>query len=107
MLIHRVSSLEDYDLNLLLEESLSEGHHFVKRLVDEYKSGANRFEENGEALYVALLDSKAIGIGGLNIDPYRNDINIGRVRHLYVSRKHRGHGTGRKLLNTIIDEAKK
>ncbi|HLU22699.1 MAG TPA: GNAT family N-acetyltransferase [Bacillaceae bacterium] len=78
----------------------------IKRLVDEYTLGSNKFDKNGESLYIAKIDDEVVGIGGLNIDPYLNLSNVGRVRHLYVLRKNRGTGVGKKLLNTIIDEAK-
>ncbi|XEC97637.1 GNAT family N-acetyltransferase [Paenibacillus tarimensis] len=42
-----------------------------------------------------------------NIDPYLNQNDVGRVRHLYVSPKYRGSGVGLILLKTIIEEAKK
>ncbi|WP_419893502.1 GNAT family N-acetyltransferase [Oceanobacillus kimchii] len=106
MIIERVTSLEQYKLDLLIEDSLSEGYKFIKRLVDEYTLGSNKFDNNGEALYVARINDEVIGIGGLNIDPYLNLSDVGRVRHLYVLRKNRGIGVGKKLLNTIIDEAR-
>lgn len=107
MLIERVSSLEKNQLDLLINDSLSEGYRFIKRLVDDYVTGSNRFDKNGESLYVAKIDGEVIGIGGLNIDPFLNLPDVGRVRHLYVLRKNRGVGVGKKLLNTIIDEGRK
>ncbi|MFS0751659.1 GNAT family N-acetyltransferase [Oceanobacillus sp. 1P07AA] len=106
MIIERVTSLEQYKLDLLIEDSLSEGYKFIKRLVDEYTLGSNKFDNNGEALYVARINDEVIGIGGLNIDPYLNLSDVGRVRHLYVLRKKRGIGVGKKLLTTIIDKAR-
>ncbi|MEK3888061.1 GNAT family N-acetyltransferase [Bacillus sp. FSL K6-3431] len=107
MPIERVTSLEQYELDLLIDDSLSEGYKFIKRLVDEYATGSNRFDKSGESLYVAKINDEVIGIGGLNIDPYLSLPNVGRVRHLYVLRQNRGTGVGKKLLNTIIDEARK
>ena len=94
-------------MDLLIDDSLSEGYKFIKRLVDEYATGSNKLDKNGESLYVAKIDGEVIGIGGLNIDPYLNLPDVGRVRHLYVLRKNRGTGVGKKPLNTIIDEARK
>lgn len=107
MLIERVTSLEQYELDLLIADSLSEGYKFIRRLVDEYATGSNKFDKNGEAIYVAKIDGEVIGIGGLNIDPYLSLPDVGRVRHLYVFRQNRGTGVGKKLLITIIDEARK
>ncbi|WP_062105593.1 GNAT family N-acetyltransferase [Bacillus niameyensis] len=106
MIIERVPSLEQYELDFLIEDSLSEGYKFIKRLVDEYRAGSNKFDKNGESLYVAKIDSEIIGIVGLNIDPYVSSPEVGRVRHLYVLRQYRGNGVGKKLLNTVMDEAR-
>lgn len=106
MLIERVNYLEQYNLNLLLEESISEGYKFVQKLLEEYMVGSNRFNRLGETLFVALIDEEVIGICGLNIDPYLDLINVGRVRHLYVLPKHRSSGVAKKLLGMIIDEAR-
>ncbi|GIN72671.1 N-acetyltransferase GCN5 [Bacillus sp. J14TS2] len=107
MEIEKVTSLEQYDLDTLIDDSLSEGYKFINRLVDEYKAGSNRFDKKGEALYVAKLDGEVVGIGGLNIDPYLSLPDVGRVRHLYVLQKCRGNRVGKKLLNIIIVEARK
>ncbi|KRG12596.1 hypothetical protein ACA30_18455 [Virgibacillus soli] len=107
MQIEKVTSIEQYNLDLLIDDSLSEGYKFIQRLVDEYKTGSNKFDKKGESLYIAKLDGEVIGIGGLNIDPYHTLPDVGRVRHLYVLRKNRGTSVGKKLLNTIITEAKK
>lgn len=105
--IDRVTSLDTYDLNSLIEESIAEGYRFIKRLVDEFEDGSNRFNKTGEALFVALIDNRVVGVGGLNIDPYRDDKNVGRVRHVYVLKSSRRLGVGKELLRTIIEEAKK
>ncbi|WP_077596135.1 hypothetical protein [Oceanobacillus kimchii] len=65
----RVTSLEQYKLDLLIEGSLSEGYKFIKRLVDEYTLGGNKFDNNGEALYVARINDEVIGIGVLILTP--------------------------------------
>ena len=105
--IVRVTLLDTYDLNSLIEESIAEGYRFIKRLVDEYEDGSNRFNRAGEALFVALLDNRVVGVGGLNIDPYRDDTNVGRVRHVYVLNSSRCIGVGRMLLRSIMEESKK
>lgn len=106
MLIERVTSLEQECLDVLLKESRSEGYHFVQRLVDEYASGTNRFDQAGESLFVARASDEIIGIVGLNTDPYLHLPDIGRVRHLYVLPQYRRGGIGKKLLQAIIEEAK-
>jgi ribosomal protein S18 acetylase RimI-like enzyme len=95
---------EDFDE--LLEESLKEGHEFLKRLKTEWNSGENQFDKEGETHVVAVEGSKAVGICGLNKDPYADDPKIGRVRHLYVHPEFRGLTIGSILLEEIIEEAK-
>jgi GNAT superfamily N-acetyltransferase len=107
MQINKVTSLKTDELKNIIDDSLSDGYKFVKRLVDEFENGSNKFDKNGESLYVAIDGDDIIGVGGLNIDPYREESDVGRVRHLYVLRKNRGHGVGKKLLRIIIEEAQK
>ncbi|CAH1232561.1 hypothetical protein PAECIP111891_07044 [Paenibacillus allorhizoplanae] len=107
ILIEKVTSLEQYELKMLVDDSISEGYKFVMLLIDEYVDGSNKFDRKGESLYIAKINNEIVGIGGLNIDPYLRITDVGRVRHLYVLRKNRGTGVGKALLNRIIVEAQK
>jgi GNAT superfamily N-acetyltransferase len=105
-------NIKEIDLNKteitdLINESLSEGHRHIYRLLEDYKNGTNRFDEEGEALFAAYLKDRIIGICGLNKDPYLNDRSIGRVRRLYVLKAYRQHGVGRRLMDTVIQEARR
>src|SRR4029077_6614438 len=73
----------------LVAESERDGWQFVRRLADEWTSGANRFDKPDEALFIASVDSVIVGVCGLNADPYASDESVGRVRHLYVLRAYR------------------
>jgi GNAT superfamily N-acetyltransferase len=104
--------IKEIDLNKteitdLVNESLTEGHRHISRLLEDYKSGRNKFSEEGEALFAAYLKDRIIGICGLNKDPYLNDKSIGRVRRLYVLKAYRKHGVGRRLMDTVIQEARR
>lgn len=90
----------------LLEESLKENHQFLKRLQENWISGENRFDKIGETHVVAVEGAKAVGICGLNIDPYLDDPTIGRVRHLYVHPEFRRLTIGSILVEEVIEEAK-
>ncbi|CAG9623310.1 GNAT family N-acetyltransferase [Sutcliffiella rhizosphaerae] len=48
-----------------------------------------------------------VAIGGLNKDPFSNELYIGRLRRFYVSKEYRRNGIGSFLVKKIIDEAKK
>ena len=78
----------------------------VRRLVDEWRDGSNRFDRPGEALFGAWLDAQLVGVGGLNIDPHAGDPRVGRVRHLYVLVAARRRGVARALLAEIISAAR-
>jgi GNAT superfamily N-acetyltransferase len=89
-------------LENLVTEAQSEGFGFVKRTIFEWKSGLNDFSKKGEILFGIFLSDLCIGLGGLNVDPYIDNPRIGRVRHVYISRKYRRKGLGSLLLNKII-----
>jgi GNAT superfamily N-acetyltransferase len=90
----------------LIDAADVEGHTFVRRLVEEYVSSANRFDQPGELLLGAWLDTQLVGIGGLNRDPYRADSRSGRLRHLYVLPDYRRHGVGRRLVTELVAAAR-
>lgn len=89
----------------LLEDSLNDGYKFMQRLADDWSSGANRFSKPGEILLIASKNGVSIGVGGLNIDPYLNDLSVGRIRHLYIHTNFRRHGLGKHLLSHLTSSA--
>lgn len=108
---HDVKLIEFTDLNFtmiysLVNEAKHNGHDFVQRTIDEWNSGANKFDKPGEKLWGLILGAELIGIGGLNRDPYTEDINIGRVRHLYIVQAHRRKGYATLLMKEIINNAR-
>jgi len=89
----------------LVDESKKEGFEFVQRTIDDWNSGSNCFSQTGEGLWGLVSGTELIGIGGLNIDPYVEDVGTGRVRHLYIRQAYRRKGCAHLLLNTIIERA--
>jgi len=98
--IERITNLEAGQVAALVAESEAQGLRFVRRLADEWASGANRFDRPGEALFVARDDGRVLGVGGLNLDPYAAEATVGRVRHLYVLRAYRRLGFGRRIASS-------
>ena len=96
----------DPDLGALVAESEQAGLRFVRRLVEEWASGANRFDRPGEALFGAWVDGRLVGVCGLNADPYTSEARVGRVRHLYVLSSFRRRGVGRRLIAEVIRVAR-
>ena len=78
----------------------------MRRLVEEWASGANRFDRVGEALFGAWVDGRVVGVCGLNVDPYTAEEGVGRVRHLYVLSAFRRRGVGRRLIAAVIEAAR-
>jgi ribosomal protein S18 acetylase RimI-like enzyme len=93
-------------LDTLIAESEAQRLRFVRRLVEEWASGANRFGRPGEALFVARQAGQVVGVCGLNVDPYTATPKVGRVRHLYVLQAFRRLGVGRGLVAEVIEAAR-
>ena len=90
----------------LVDESKQEGIEFVQRTIDDWNIGVNRFSQPGEGLWGLISGAELIGICGLNIDPYVEDVGTGRVRHLYIRQTYRRKGCAGLLMNTIIERAR-
>ena len=85
-----------------------EGYDFINKLIDEYQSGKNKFDQQGEALLVAFDETKLVACGGLNQQWGDKEIEarIGRVRRFYVHPDYRKHAIGKQLLIALEQEAK-
>jgi GNAT superfamily N-acetyltransferase len=90
----------------LVAESERHGLRFIRRLTEEWASGVNRFDRPGEALFVARVGERVVGVCGLNVDPYAAAPRVGRVRHLYVLSGQRRLGVGRRLVSEVIEAAR-
>lgn len=106
-LVTEVKDINVDDIHDLVLESEKEGFRFVRRLYDDYVSGENRFDRDGEALFVAHLMDQIVEICGLNQDPYSQISYMGRVRRLYVHPEFRKYGVGSQLVSNVILEAKR
>lgn len=96
--IQKINHLDTHKLLPLVEESTIEGFRHLKRLVNDYESGVNKFDKDGEALFIALQNNEIVGVCGLNSDPYVTSKEVGRVRRLYVLPRVRRFGLGRSSL---------
>ena len=104
--IQRVGETPTERLAALAVESERQGFGFVRRLVQEWGTGANRFDRPGEVLFVATAPGgEVVGVCGLNVDPYADDPRTGRVRHLYVMVAHRRSGIGEQLVADVVEAA--
>lgn len=90
----------------LAKEAWREGITHIDRLIENWRSGSNRFDRPGETLLAGRSDSAIVAVGGLNIDPYQNDPRVGRVRHLYAMPDQRRTGVGRRLVGELLGRAR-
>jgi GNAT superfamily N-acetyltransferase len=104
--ISRLHDLGPDRLAELVTESEEAGFRFLRRLVDDWESGSNRFDQPGEALLAAVLGGRIVGVCGLNWDPYQSGRRVGRVRHLYVGVAFRRRGIGGRLVSEVVGEAR-
>src|SRR5688572_23329529 len=84
----------------------AEGWRMVSRLVAEWADGRNRFDRPGEHAYFAILDGRAVGVCGLNVDPFASDPAVGRVRRMYVAAAHRRSGVATAMMRQLLDDAR-
>jgi len=86
--------------DVLRRNARAEGHRNMDRLVEDWASGAQRFDAAGEALLAALVAGELAGIGGITADPTMQGAL--RMRRFYVRTEFRRHGVGRRLAETLI-----
>jgi GNAT superfamily N-acetyltransferase len=106
VVVSRLIDLPVDKITPLVIESEQEGWRFLRRLLNEWIGGSNRFDQPGEALFAACAGDEIISLCGLNVDPYAADSTIGRVRRLYVAQAFRGDGVGRGLVQMVVQFAR-
>lgn len=101
--ILRIAGELSSDLDELRLEARQEGYRFVERLVSEWETSQNRFEQVGEALMIAYEDGVIAGIGGMTVDPVIPDAL--RMRRFYVRASFRRRGLARLLAEGLLKSA--
>ncbi|QIK69920.1 GNAT family N-acetyltransferase [Erysipelothrix sp. HDW6C] len=96
-----VDYLDIAEIEQLVSHSKDEGFNHLQKLVDDYKSGANRFDKPGECLMVALSHNHIVGVCGINRDPFQD--RMGRLRRLYVAPQYRNLGIARNIVTLILN----
>ncbi len=93
-------------LAALQSEARAEGFQFIDTLVEQWATGENRFDRPGETLLGCFDQGVLTAVGGLNIDPFLNDPETGRIRRVYVRPAWRSQGLGRTLVTALLDHAR-
>lgn len=104
LVIFRVSNIDKLPdgFDKLVHQSVEQNFNFLVKMQNEWRSGVNRFNGEGEIVFGAFDDDTLVGVCGINIDPYVDDPLIGRLRHLYVSMPYRGYGLGSELVDRCM-----
>jgi GNAT superfamily N-acetyltransferase len=93
-------------IDTLLAEARAEGYDFIDTLIDDWTSGANRFDGPGEVLLGCFDGDELVAVGGLNRDPFVEDPGVGRVRRVYVRSAWRNQGVGAALVSALVEHAR-
>lgn len=102
----RVHQIDPLAWAPLLAAAEAEGWRMLRRLMDEWRSGANRYEQPGESLWAWIdANGQAIAVGGLNVEPAPGRPGTGRMRRFYVHPAWRSHGLARRLVNAVLASA--
>lgn len=102
----RVHQIDPLAWAPLLAASQQEGWQMLRRLMDEWRSGANRYEQPGESLWAWFdANGQVIAVGGLNVEPPPGRPGTGRMRRFYVHPDWRHHGLAKRLVNVVLASA--
>ncbi|MGH2900155.1 MAG: GNAT family N-acetyltransferase, partial [Solirubrobacteraceae bacterium] len=93
-------------LQQLAREAEAEGFRFVTRFLGDVAEHRAILNSEREAFLGAVEDGVLVGFGGVTSDPYIDEPNTGRVRHLYVAPAARRHGLGRALVRALEARAR-
>lgn len=105
--VQRIEDLNKVDVSQLVKESEEEGYRFLSRLVNDYEDGTNTFNKNGEALYgVWAGPEKLVAIGGINQNPFKDNMDEARLKRFYTLGDARRQGVGSQLLSELVNHAK-
>ena len=91
----------------LRADARAEGFNFLDTLVNDWASGVNCFDAPGEVLCGHFDQGMLVAVGGLNIDPFAGDPEIGRIRRVYVRSAWRNRGVGRALVMHLVEYARR
>lgn len=88
----------------LRAQAEAEGFHFLDRLAQRWRNGA--YDGDARASVRAVFDGDAlIAVGAQTEDEYDPHPEHRRIRHFYVAPTYRRHGVGRRLAQSLTNDA--
>ena len=104
MTLQLVRILDDLpeDFGALVDKASGEGVRSMARLAEDWSSGA-RFQDDGEALFVAFRAGALAGVGGLSMETGATE-PARRLRRVYVCPGFRRQGVASALASALIHE---
>jgi GNAT superfamily N-acetyltransferase len=99
--IRRLTELPP-DIEILQADAAVDGIRNMASLVADWRSGKDRYDMPGEALFGAFDGARLIGVGCVKIEP---GVTAMRMRRLYVLRAARRRGVGCLLADAMIARA--
>jgi GNAT superfamily N-acetyltransferase len=91
----------------LRREATQEGYRFLETLAEEWVTGKNRFDGQGEMLCGVFDSGLLIALGGLNLDRFVAEPDVGRIRRVYVRPGWRNRGIGEALVTHLVEHARR
>lgn len=106
----QVSEILPFAFGALAREADDEGFDFVTRFMERWHSGESLFNAPGEGMFAAWTETETgpelAGMAGIVRDPYLNDPQTARLRHVYVSKRFRRRGIAEQLVQFCLNQAK-
>jgi GNAT superfamily N-acetyltransferase len=66
------------------------------------RTGKTALTRREKSCWGRFVNGQLVGVCGLNRDPFSQQPRAGRIRHLYISERHRRRGIGQQLLVSVI-----
>jgi len=105
----QTSDVLPHAFDALSREASEEGFDFVAKCLEWWLAGESRFDGPGEGLFAAWAETEKglelAGMAGIVRDPYVDDPQTARLRHVYVSRRFRGRGIADQLVGMCLKQA--
>ena len=106
-LIEKVINLDENEIGEILTESESFGYHYLTKMIDQWKTGQNRFSKSKEQLILYKDGERVVGIGGINEEPYIKESSYGRLRDVYVLKEYRRKRVASQIVEHLIEFGRK